>query len=101
MNKYDEGVWYNWSGGPCPVHSQSIVEALWINPEGNYVKVGPQIAFTISWNGKHQNRRDDPVSAFRIVKAYRAPREIWVGIHTATIYNSAQPGTMHFREVVE
>lgn len=100
MNKYDEGVWYNWTGGPCPVHEQSIVEALWINPEGNYVKVGPKTASTISWTGKHQNRRDDPVSAFRIVKAYRVPREIWV-TPRGVIHTSPQFGTMHFREVVE
>jgi hypothetical protein len=100
MTNYNDGNWHGWSGGDCPVHESSEVEALWIDPKGKFCKV-ENIAENIAWGGSHRQKSDDPISAFRVTKEYRAPRELWVGVLSGLTSNTYQPGMVLFREVLE
>jgi hypothetical protein len=77
MDDYNDGSWWGWDGGECPVHPHSEVEAAFVSA----TKKGLI----------HENRRaglfvwDAPVTrvvAFRVTKPYREPREIWVNEYT-------------------
>jgi hypothetical protein len=101
MANYNDGNWHGWVSGDCPVDDDSIVEALWIDPAGVFVKVGPQAASSIAWDGKRANTYADPISAFRVVNVNRTPREIWVGLASGIVSSYKQRGMVLFREVIE
>ena len=71
MTDYNDGKWHGWNGGGCPVHLRSLIDPIWT--DGRQAKLALICAAgDVSWSGPF----DVPV-AFRVVKAYREPRECW------------------------
>lgn len=64
---YNDGQWHLWPGGECPVHPQSTIQWMaW----GIATSCGGTIpAGEIIWAG---------VTAFRVIKQHKEPREWWV-----------------------
>lgn len=98
---YNDGMWHGWTGGDCPVHEKSVVEAMWCDSGGEIIRIGPMKARRIAWGGQYNREGTDPVFAFRVVKEYRKPREIWVGKVSGITSTYEQPGMVLFREVIE
>lgn len=96
MTDYYDGKWHGWSGGDCPVSDHTKVEALWVDPKGEFFKV-VNFACHVAWLGKHKKKLGDPISAFRVIK----PRELWVDAVSGLTSHTYQPGMVLFREVVE
>ena len=74
MTNYNDGKWHGWNGGECPVHPESVVEAVWhdANQETTGIRKGPALGG--AWRGQ--------IVKFRVVKEHREPRECWsVGKH--------------------
>ena len=75
-NTYNDGKWHGWNGGECPVHSDTVVDYLWVykhkgEPRSNLVTNQP--AGCLLFEG---NEHGDLV-AFRVVKEYKEPREVY------------------------
>lgn len=100
MTDYYDGKWHGWSGGDCPVSESTEIEALWVDPKGEFHKV-ENVAENIAWTGAHMKTHQDPISAFRVVKDYHKPRELWVGVVSGLTSRTYQPGMILFREVSE
>ena len=74
MTDYNDGKWHGWDGGKCPVHPKSRVDYVWHDPRNEAAGCDadreaieeciPQLAWA-------------HVVKFRVVKAYREPRECW------------------------
>lgn len=68
MTDYRDGKIHGWNGGECPVHPKDEVD-VWLTD-------GLHEGMTASeWDWKEET---DPVAAFRVTKAYREPREVWI-----------------------
>lgn len=104
MTDYNDGKWHGWNGGECPVHPLTIVEVALIDSK-------PSRDYAQCW---YWDAKDTRVAAFRVVKEYRQPREVWVpmyGDHPAGwAFDTEQeargicPNAKHvklFREVME
>jgi hypothetical protein len=67
MINYNDGKWHGWNGGECPVHPQSVVEAIWDDGSGaGYIAEADQLGWGTS---------ETPPCVFRVVKPYTDPRE--------------------------
>jgi len=106
MTNYHDGKWHRWDGvDKSPVHPKTIVEAYWLDlnlhnqgkteePREAVESEGPRLAWS-------------HVTAFRVVKEYREPREWWIA--GVTVFQSsrdakiAYPGSdpVHVREVLK
>lgn len=73
-NDFNNGAWWGWNGGECPVHPKTIVDAL-----TKIITLDESVAGSIGgWERPHCN----PIVAFRVVKEHREPRDWWaVGKH--------------------
>jgi len=92
MTDYNDGLWHGWNGGECPVHPESVVNYASTH-NGNSGDI-PARALNWAWADSH---RLYPVIAFRVVKAYREPRECWsYGAHI--LYTEAE--AIAFRNAV-
>ena len=106
MTNYNDGLWHGWNGGECPVDPQSEVEWMSLGG-GNTVAAG-----ALDWSLS----AGQPLVAFRVVKEYREPRELWHLLdHNGEVYNTFQsaaeaeedarcyPGftLVHYREVTD
>ena len=87
MTNYNDGKWHGWNGGECPVHPETVVEALWVDPQGGYHKVGPKVAEDVAWTMREISGYGTCVSAFRVIKEHKEPREFWViaGVHHGSL----------------
>lgn len=73
MTEYKENVWYGWNGGECPVHPRTEVEAVFQAPDNSTFGAATQkVAGHIVWDAEAFE-----IIAFRVVKEYREPREMW------------------------
>lgn len=69
MTNYNDGCWHGWNGGECPVHPETLVEVM-LQSGFNDSGVG-----STDWDwGICKN----PIIAFRVVKEYKEPREVWL-----------------------
>lgn len=73
MTDYKPGIWYGWNGGECPVHPQTVVEVVKCQGR-DAVADKPATADGYIWEEGHTIY---PIIAFRVVKEYRQPRELW------------------------
>ena len=101
MTNYNDGSWWGWNGGECPVHPETVVEIQHANRE--------QIeACDVRWTKKNFS---GDVVAFRVIKEHKEPREVWMyeyekmldgGIIYSRWYscNAETPGAILFREVL-
>ena len=98
MTEYKENVWYGWNGGECPVHPDSIVEVRNLKSgeiDNVYSWIG-SITESAGWFdvGCWQGIDDDktnPIVAFRVVEAFREPREFWISKHDGQMATSKRP----------
>jgi hypothetical protein len=71
-NDYNNGEWWGWNGGECPVHSEDVIDLRWnAGKPDNGVSgddYGPD-----AWS--HES--DNHIVAFRVINAYREPRVRW------------------------
>ena len=72
---YNDGRWHGWNGGECPVHPNSEVEAVCKTASGHsgFGRVTWKTAGDMTWDDDSLQ----PIVAFRVVKEYREPRELW------------------------
>jgi hypothetical protein len=68
MTDYNDGKWHGWNGGECPVHPESVVEAVWYHETSTGIagKFDCYVGSRFS------------IIAFRVTKPYREPREFYV-----------------------
>ena len=104
---YNDGLWHGWSKETCPVNPKSIVDVVW--------DVGKRSA-NRDTRPADQFYWADNIIAFRVVKQYREPRDLWhlLDSHgqvmdTFTDEGKARAATrllgctsiVHYREVME
>lgn len=69
---YNDGKWHPWNGGECPVHEDSVIDALYDDGYKIYeVPVGASPF--VRWVG---NLYGPKIIAFRVIKPEKEPREI-------------------------
>jgi len=92
MNNYNDGNWWGWNGGECPVNPESEVDG--IDSTGCHWRA---TAGDNHWNSFR--------GAFRVTKEYIEPpkaREFWIDTDTGVGYNERHNyGLVKFREVME
>lgn len=99
MTNYNDGAWWGWNGGECPVHPKTVVEYVW-KYEGN---VGRHKR--LAGEGEDRNRPawENQVIAFRVIREHREPREVWMrqGILSGEWHmcREGADGAVLFREV--
>ena len=102
MTDYNDGKWHGWNSGECPVHPDSVVQAM--AEDGSRYEDDAEF---FNWN-----KAENGIVAFRVVKPFREPRERWVmGTRAYDSLADAQrvasslgvipPEIIHFREVLE
>jgi hypothetical protein len=99
MTDYNDGKWYGWNGGPCPLHPKTLVEVRY-DDQGNK-PLGEHEAGSsnaVRWLHGFPGRH---IIAFRVTKIYHEPIELWVNTISGTISRHKQPGMKLFREVRE
>lgn len=111
MTDYNDGVWHGWNGGECPVNDDSIVEGMYLR-DGSPALESPVTDRAAHFDWRLENA--NTLIAFRVVKAYREPREWWVNeyqdrfmsVHN-TLYEAdrdaglGRKSCIHVREVLE
>ena len=99
--EYETGVWYDWNGGECPVHPETVVETRHLKSGSinnseifSWVETATEWAGWFScecWAGVDDDE-NNPIVAFRIVEPYVPPLEVWIpvyaGGHLGANYNS-------------
>ena len=105
---YNDGNWYGWNGGECPVHPKSVVDVCLIYR----ACVEGETAEQWFWDAKRTRIR-----AFRVTKPYvepPKPREFWINEYASVrsgLYESKEEADevatsgrircIHVREVIE
>jgi hypothetical protein len=97
MTDYNDGKWHGWNGGKCPVHRDSLVEVVCRDDaETDYAQ-------EFAW---HHDGHTDDIIAFRVVRAYREPREVRLDEY-GSMWPSKRCAASHgrtptlFREVID
>ena len=71
--KYIEGKWYGWNGGECPVHPETVVDAIYLIEKDLVTLQESRCAEYWLWNSISL-----PIIAFRVVKHYVEPKVVWM-----------------------
>lgn len=111
MTDYNDGKWHGWNGGECPVNDDSIVEGMYLR-DGSPAPESPVTDRAAHFDWRLENA--NTLIAFRVVKAYREPREFWVNEYprrVLLIYGTKEDAErlagpdlircIHVREVLE
>lgn len=75
--EYETGKWYGWNGGECPVHPQTVVDAVWRYADGS-IKERQQLELAGNWTW--DGNPHGTIIAFRVITPYvkpKKPREFW------------------------
>lgn len=84
MTNYNDGQWYGWNGGECPVHPETMVQAVLYDKTyadrpldlyRNSERHVPAKELIGCWQHRAGLRH---VIAFRVVKEHKEPREFWL-----------------------
>lgn len=89
MKNYDDGLWHGWNGGECPVHPDTVIEAIFHDGSGSGESV---VACDIDWDYLW------PV-VFRVIKEHKEPREFW--LRGSTYHHTYVSNSIHVREVIQ
>ena len=68
-HKYEEGKWYMWGGGECPLHPEDKVEVKVFNTSTGITESYSVSTVPKTWSHKYSSR----VFAFKITKKYVPP----------------------------
>lgn len=100
---YNDGKWYGWNGGECPVHPETVVE---IRLGDRYYENDDMKDKAAEWFWNVTG--GEGIIAFRVIKEHREPREFWVcggdafdSIHEAETHCGNAADIIHVREVLE
>lgn len=93
MTNYNDGKWHGWNGGECPVHPRSVVQIQLADE--TRLQVEAEMTDCLTGAGNHLWDHSYPIGAndiiaFRVVKEYHEPREVWVNEYPRGI-GSAHP----------
>lgn len=91
MSDYNDGNWHAWNGGECPVHPKTVVKACFEGQTGFMHKAGD-----FNWG-----LSEFPITAFKVVKEHKEPREFWVHPVSGASFGTPQLGFIHVREVLD
>ena len=86
---YNDGNVHRWSGGECPVHEESKVEAMYITRGG--VVTETMSAGNFFWEAGNSM----PIIAFKVVKPYAEPRELWVSLNDYQAHDTEADAQAH------
>lgn len=75
MTDYNDGQWHGWNGGECPIDPGCMVEFQTIGGVDGGATEEPWIACELVWS---HDGDDSDIIAFRVIKARREPRAIWL-----------------------
>ena len=96
------GPWIGWNGGECPVHPDTVVQAVRGTSEDADCETWPAGQFQKSnWSdmgGTHS------IIAYRIIKEHKEPREMWLKYDSLDVWlecTKSDEGAVLFREVKE
>ena len=95
--KYEVGKWYGWTGGDCPVHPETVVNALVAKKYNDVHFKSRSIAGDFDWS---KRVFDGEIIAFRIIKEYKEPRELKKKRWCLTCYDE-NGKIIYEREVIE
>jgi hypothetical protein len=79
---YNDGNWHRWGGGNCPVHPETEVELMPLNPYDTTMRPN-----TVSATAIHVDwgvNCDNPIVSFCVTKEFikpKEPRELWVSLN--------------------
>ena len=99
MVDYNDGKWYGWNGGKCPVHPRTVVEAVYLEPVCvvTLASVRADTADSFGWDDL-----DAPIVAFRVIEDHKEPRGGWVvkGLNGGMGIFNTREEAVKFREDV-
>lgn len=72
MTDYNDGKWHNAAGTMWPVHEKTMAERIWVTNTGHLGRLDFGSVGGMDWASQYGH-----TTAFRVVKAYREPRECW------------------------
>lgn len=78
------GKWIGWNGGECPVHPMTTVEAVFYSFDGKSMNASVGEAYRFVWD-THLGT----ILAYRVIKEYREPRELYLTFDKEGRYVSA------------
>ena len=101
MTNYNDGNWWGWNGGECPVHPDTEVDAV----TKTKVLGCTELRYAAVWRAGDFDWRASaatPIIAFRVTKEHRGPREWWLDPETGQAV-TMQYGrfTVKLREVLD
>jgi hypothetical protein len=79
---YNDGNWHRWGGGNCPVHPETEVELMPLNPYDTTMRPN-----TVSATAIHVDwgvNCDNPIVSFCVTEEFikpKEPRELWVSLN--------------------
>lgn len=90
MTDYNDGKWYGWNGGKCPVHPKSLVEVRWKDFLEGSAQPSNLAGYWVSnvWEHEHGDATSGRIIAFRVVKPYKEPRDRWALEHAGWMLGS-------------
>lgn len=79
---YNDGDWWGWNGGECPVHPKSVVECRFMDA-GHIYNGKKSVASYFSWDHYREEllAGNGNIIGFRVITPYvepKKPREFWV-----------------------
>jgi hypothetical protein len=89
---YNDGHMHRWSGGDCPVHEDSKVEALYIA----YGDVETETRRAGDWLWEAENVQ--PIIAFNVVRPFiepKEPRELWISLNDYQAHDTEAHAQAH------
>jgi hypothetical protein len=89
---YNDGNMHRWSGGECPVHQESKVEAMYI--EDGDVETETRRACDWFWEAENSS----PIIAFNVVEPYveaKEPREFWISMNDYQAHDTEAEAQAH------
>ena len=98
MTDYNDGKWYGWNGGSCPLHPKTTVEVRYDDQRNKPLEDKAGMENAVRWLHTSPGRH---IIAFRVIKEFHEPLELWVGLISGITSRHKQPGMVLFREVRE
>ena len=68
MTNYNDGKWHGWDGGDCPVHPESVIEAVYILHQSG--------SDTMLFNNAAREKHWASPCLFRVIAENREPRTV-------------------------
>lgn len=91
MTNYNDGNWHGWNGGECPVHPESVVDAVWHDENQLTTGVRHGRALGGAWFNQ--------ILKFRVVKEHREPKEYTIDPRKNIIWYSSEDDLVHVKEL--